>query len=65
MEKLKKVKMILLDGTQIDVSEVMDIGQHYYLLSGQNVESVKKVNVAQISWESKVKVNDNSKYVKD
>ncbi|RLA62745.1 MAG: hypothetical protein DRQ78_07640 [Epsilonproteobacteria bacterium] len=65
MEKLKKVKMLLLDKSQIDASEVLDIGQYYYIALGKNVQTIKKSDVAQISWESKVVDNDNSKYVKD
>ncbi len=63
MEKLKKVKMRLLDEIQIDASEVLDVGQHYYITHGKHVQTIKKSDVAEISWESKTKVNDNSKYI--
>ena len=64
MEKLKEVKIMLLDGKNISIDEVMDIGQYYYLLNGKNIESIKKSDVADIKYKSKTKINDSSKYVK-
>ena len=32
MEKLTKVKIMLLDGSKIEAKEAMDIGNYYYLL---------------------------------
>ena len=63
MEKMTKIKIMLLDGSQISTSDGLDIGNHYYLLCGQNVQAIKKSDVAQITWETKEPTTDNSKYL--
>ena len=65
MEKLKDVKILLIDGSRISASEVLDIGSYYYLMTGPNVEEIKKTNVAEIQWRTKEPTNDSSKYIKN
>ena len=64
MEKLVKVKIMLIDGGQTKAPEALDVGQYYYLLNGKKINQVKKSDVAQITYDSKEETNDNSKYIK-
>ena len=65
MEKLTKVKMILIDGGQLKADEAMDIGAYYYVLKGKDVLPIKKSNVAHIECKTRTQENDSSKYIKD
>ena len=64
MEKLTKVKMILIDGGQIKADEALDVGAYYYILKGNDVLPIRKSNVAHLECKSRTKENDSSKYVK-
>ncbi len=64
MEKFKKVNIKMIDGSNIDASEALDVGQYYHILFGKHVQSIKKSDVKEISYGSKEHANDSSKYVK-
>jgi len=64
MEKLTKVKIMLINGDKLDCEEVLDVGNNYYYIKGNNVREISKSQVAQIQWFEKETTNDSSKYIK-
>ena len=64
MEKLRKVRICLEDGSMLKAPEVMDIGQHYYMLNGKEIKTIHKKDVMDIEYGSKIQENDSSEYVR-
>ena len=65
MEKMTKVRILLMDSSAINSPEVLDVGNYYYLLNGQNINQIAKSDVAQITYATREETHDSSQFIKE
>ncbi len=64
MDKLYDVELFLVDGKNIKVAEMLDVGSYYYIAQHNDIVDIKKSIVSKVTYRTRKQCNDGSDYVK-